>query len=79
MTFPNPDGYTGPPHSAPPPRGWKVPEVIVPAAPRELPSQDHEAIEDAETQARTFSHGLAILAASLMIVVLIVYIVRALT
>ena len=72
-------GYSGPPRMVPPPQGWKVPEVIVAAAPRRLPEQDHKAIDAEESRARTLTHGVGILAGSLMFVVLIVILVRAIT
>ncbi|MGH8794333.1 MAG: translation initiation factor 2, partial [Stackebrandtia sp.] len=67
---------SGPPRTDPPPKGWMVPEVIVPAPPRELPSQNHAAVDAAERHARTITQGMAILAGSLMFVVLIVVLVR---
>lgn len=72
-------GYNGPPRSTPPPKGWKVPEVIAVAPPRELPPQNHASIDAAESRARTFSQGLAVLTAALLFVVLIILVVRAST
>lgn len=69
-------GYTGPPKATPPPKGWKVPEVVAVAPPRELPPQRHAAIDAAEARARTFSQGLAMLTAALLFVVLVVLVVR---
>lgn len=68
--------YSGPPQASPPPRGWKVPEVVVPLPPRKLPDQDHAAVIAADRRARVVTQGMAILAASLMFVVLIVALVR---
>lgn len=68
--------YKGPPKTVRPPQGWKVPEVIKPAPPRELPEQDHEAIDSAESMARTLTHGVAIIAGSLMFIVLLVVVLQ---
>lgn len=69
-------GYDGPPKTTPPPKGWKVPEVIAVVPARELPRQNHRGIDAAESRARTFSLGLAGLAAALLFVVLVVLVVR---
>lgn len=74
---PSTGGYDGPPQSTPPPQGWKVPEVVAIAPPRDLPPQNQAAIDAAESRARTFSQGLAVLTAALLFVVLIVLLIRA--
>ncbi|CAM3495285.1 hypothetical protein [Stackebrandtia soli] len=71
--------YTGPPTNVRPPAGWKVPEVVRVAPPRELPEQDPAAINEAETRATTLTYGMGILFGSLMLVVLIVVLARAVT
>ena len=73
---PRDGGYSGPPRSAPPPPGWKVPEVVATAPPRQLPKQNQTAIDAAESRARTFSQGLAVLAGALLFVVFVVLMVR---
>ncbi|TQL75707.1 hypothetical protein FB566_1219 [Stackebrandtia endophytica] len=70
--------YTGPPSTLPPPRGWRVNEVIGVAPPRKLPTQDREAIHAQRLRARTITQGMGILFASLMFVVLLVVLIRAL-
>ena len=70
--------YSGPPPNTRPPRGWQVPQVVTPAPPRELPRQDHRALDAEESRARTLTHGVGILAGALMFVVLIVILVRGL-
>jgi|GEM_PF-4127734 len=70
--------YTGPPPTLPPPTGWRVDEVISVAAPRKLPTQDREAIHAQRLRARTITQGMGILFASLMFVVLLVVLIRAL-
>lgn len=71
--------YTGPPKTVRPPRGWKVPEVVKPAPPRKLPEQDTKAIDAEESRARTLTHGVGILAGSLMFVVLVIILIRKIT
>lgn len=70
--------YTGPPPTLPPPEGWKVRQVIEVAPPRKLPAQDREAIHAQRLRARTITQGIGILFASLMFVILLVVLVRAL-
>lgn len=52
-------GYAGPPPTTPPPPGWRPPVVIEPAPPRELPPQDHAALDAAERAARRFTGAFA--------------------
>lgn len=68
--------YTGPPKSERPAAGWRTPEVVKPVPPRKLPKQDPAAIDAAESRARVLTQGLAILAGSLMFVILIVVLIR---
>jgi len=60
--------YQGPPPMTPPPTQWRPPHHIEPAPPRRLPNQDHDRIDVEEAQARTITHGVAMVAAALMIV-----------
>jgi hypothetical protein len=44
--------YSGPPPTTAPPTGWQPPHVVEPAAPRQLPPQDHARIDADEARAR---------------------------
>jgi hypothetical protein len=52
----------------PPPARWHPPHHTEPAPPRRLPTQDHDRIDTEEAQARTLTHGIALVAAAAMIV-----------
>jgi hypothetical protein len=65
-----PAGYEGPPRTTAPPAGWRPPQVVQPAPPRRLPEQDHAAIDEDESRARTLTRGLAMVAGALLLVVL---------
>ncbi|MPZ27178.1 MAG: hypothetical protein GEV12_12400 [Micromonosporaceae bacterium] len=54
--------YPGPPPTTPPPPGWRPPVVSRPAPPRELPPQDHAALDAAERTARRLSLAIAAVA-----------------
>lgn len=71
-----PTEYTGPPATKPPPPGWRVPTVVRPTPPRRLPHQDYASIDAAERQSRAVTKGIAVLAASVMFLVLLVVWVR---
>ncbi|GAB3992812.1 hypothetical protein GCM10029992_02880 [Glycomyces albus] len=64
--------YDGPPPNDPPPRGWRVETVALPTEPRQMPAQDHGAIDAAEQQARLVTHWTALLAVALMFAVIII-------
>jgi hypothetical protein len=64
--------YDGPPVNVPPPPGWRVEAVALPGEPRQLPPQDHAAIDAAEQRARLVTHWVTLLAVALMFTVLIV-------
>jgi len=52
--------YTGPPPMAAPPEDWRPSVHYQAPPPRDLPTQDHDAINVREDQARMVSYGLAI-------------------
>lgn len=68
--------YEGPPPNDPPPKGWRVETVALPAEPRRMPDQDHGAIDAAEQRARLATHWTALLAVALMFAVIIIGVVR---
>jgi hypothetical protein len=65
--------YTGAPRSAPPPSGWRPPQVVQPAPPRELPRQDLDRIEREEQAATILTKGVGIFAAAVLVVLLLVF------
>lgn len=65
--------YTGAPRTAPPPAGWRPPQVIQPAPPRELPRQDVERIEREEQAATILTKGVGLFAAAVLIVLLLIF------
>ncbi|MBB6033146.1 translation initiation factor 2 [Phytomonospora endophytica] len=69
--------YDGPPRATPPPRGWRVPVVVNAAPPRRMPAQDAGTAEAVERSAKTFSVGLGIVAGSVMLILLLFVVIRA--
>ena len=62
--------YHGPPVSSVPPAGWRPSHIVEPAPPRQLPAQDHAAIDDQEARARTLTLGIALVAAAIVAILL---------
>ena len=60
-------GYTPPPPTVAPPAGWRPPQVVNPPAPRQLPPQDHAAIDAAEESARALTRTVGILATLVLV------------
>jgi hypothetical protein len=75
---PPPPAYTGPPPTTAPPLGWRPPVVVQPPAPRALPEQDLDGLDDAEQQARTLTYGIGMIAGAIMLVLMLVLCGRAL-
>ncbi len=61
--------YSGPPPTVPPPPGWHPPMEIEPPPPRELPAQDHSALDSAEQSARTLTFGIGMVAGAVILIV----------
>jgi hypothetical protein len=72
------DGYEGPPRSAPRPPDWRPPHVLQPAPPRQLPPQSHDRLDADEGRARTFTLGVGMITAAVLLIVVIVLCTRAL-
>jgi hypothetical protein len=62
--------YQGPPPMTPPPAGWRPPHIVQPVPPRNLPRQDHGAIDEQEARARTLTQGMAMVAGAILLIVL---------
>jgi hypothetical protein len=69
-------GYTPPPPTLPPPAGWRPPQIVIQAPPRQLPHQDHTAIDQAEESARAVTRTTGIIAAVLLIGLMVVLCAR---
>jgi hypothetical protein len=61
--------YPGPPPTTPPPAGWRPPMEVRPAPPRELPPQDHTALDNEEQSARTITYGIGMVAGAILLIV----------
>jgi len=70
--------YQGPPPTIPPPSGWRTPRVVEPPAPRQLPIQDHQQLDEDEARARTLTQGIGIIAGAILLIVLFALCGRAL-
>ncbi len=71
-TQPRP-GYSPPPATVAPPTSWRPATVVPSASPRELPEQDHAAIDEDERAARRFTvvtGGVAALVLAVMVIAL---------
>lgn len=64
-----PIGYSGPPRAAPPPADWRPPTISHPPPPRRLPAQDDDALDNAESSARTVTYGVGLVAGAISLVI----------
>ena len=70
---PRPDpgpAYTGPPRTSPPPGQWRPPTISQPPAPRALPAQDMDALDEAEGSARTVTYGVGLVAGAIALILM---------
>lgn len=65
----SPDRYDGPPAPAPIPADFRPPVEEPTAAPRPLPSLDHDAIDAAERRAALLTYALALAALAITILI----------
>jgi hypothetical protein len=65
-----PSGYSPPPRMTPPPAHWRPMHVVEPAEPRNLPRQDHNAIDAAEERAAAVTRAFGIGAAAVLTLLL---------
>lgn len=70
-------GYQGPPATTPPPAGWRPPTFAQPPAPRALPPQDMDALDDAEGSARTVTYGVGLVAGAIAVILICLLCARA--
>jgi hypothetical protein len=70
--------YDGPPRTDPPPGTWRPPIVAQPPAPRSLPAQDVNALDEAEGSARTVTYGVGLVAAAIAVILMILLCARVL-
>jgi hypothetical protein len=71
-----PEPYTGPPTSTPPPKGWRPPVVVPTPPPREMPSQDQDAMDASERSTRVVTYGVGIFAAAVVLVLVFIVCAR---
>jgi hypothetical protein len=76
-TPPAKPAYSGPPRSQLPARVIPAPLIQPPPPPRELPPQDHDAIDAEERQAQLITFGLAGVAGVLALLLMLVVFLRA--
>ncbi|MBA3489941.1 MAG: translation initiation factor 2 [Longispora sp.] len=69
-------GYAGPPQSAPPGPDWQPPSLVNVSAPRVLPEQDHEKIDQDELTARSVTFGIGMLSVAAIVILLAVVFLR---
>jgi hypothetical protein len=62
--------YAGPPRTSPPPGQWRPPTISQPPAPRALPAQDMDALDEAEGSARTVTYGVGLVAAAIALILM---------
>ena len=61
--------YQPPPPTVAPSAGWRTPRVLEPAAPRQLPVQNHAAIDLDEERARALTRVLGVAAGLVLVVI----------
>ncbi len=62
--------YAGPPKAPVVPGNWRPPTLIQAPAARRMPAQDATSIYAAERQARTVTHGMAMVAGAVLLLVI---------
>jgi hypothetical protein len=62
--------YPGPPRMSPPPGQWRPPTISQSPAPRVLPPQDMDALDDAEGSARTVTYGVGLVAGAIALILM---------
>ncbi|HET6484098.1 MAG TPA: translation initiation factor 2 [Actinoplanes sp.] len=62
--------YSGPPRTPPPSPHWRPPTIAQPPAPRSMPAQDMDALDDAEGSARTVTYGVGLVAGAIVLLLL---------
>jgi hypothetical protein len=62
--------YSGPPRTSPPPGQWRPPTISQPPAPRALPAQDMDALDEAEGSARTVTYGVGLVAGAIALILM---------
>lgn len=64
--------YVPPPRMTPPPSGWRPIHIVEPAAPRNLPVQDHEAIDADEARAQNLTRNFGLFAVIAIVALIVV-------
>ncbi|GAA2641291.1 hypothetical protein Adu01nite_09250 [Paractinoplanes durhamensis] len=69
--------YYGPPQAPPPPSSWRPPTISQPPPPRALPTQDMDALDEAEGSARTVTYGVGLVAGAIAVILMCLLCARA--
>jgi len=64
--------YQGPPRAPQVPGAWRPPTLVEAPSARRLPEQNEAAIDAAERQARTVTHGVGLIAGAILVLLLAV-------
>ena len=62
--------YSGPPRTGRPSPHWRPPTIAQPPPPRALPSQDMDALDEAEGSARTVTFGIGLVAGAIALILM---------
>ena len=62
--------YQGPPRPAPPSPQWRPPTIAQPPPPHAMPSQDANALDEAEGSARTVTYGIGLVAGAIALILM---------
>ncbi|MEU4237779.1 translation initiation factor 2 [Actinoplanes sp. NPDC026619] len=73
----NEHAYPGPPKAPPPVAAWRPPTIAQPPPPRALPSQDMDAMDEAEGSARTVTYGVGLVAGAIAVILMCLLCARA--
>ncbi|WP_045740216.1 MULTISPECIES: hypothetical protein [Actinoplanes] len=69
-TTPEPAGYAGPPRTDNPTPAWRPATIAHPPPPRPMPSQDIDALDEAEGSARTVTFGVGLVTGAVAVVLM---------
>jgi hypothetical protein len=70
--------YQGPPRPSQPSPHWRPPTIAQPPAPRLMPAQDMDALDEAEGSARTVTYGVGMVAGAIALILMCLFCARAL-
>ena len=62
--------YQGPPRASQPSPHWRPPTIAQPPAPRHMPAQDMDVLDEAEGSARTVTYGVGMVAGAIALILM---------